>query len=299
MTEYHRPVMLQECIDGLNINPNGIYVDVTYGGGGHSAEILKKLKKGTLVAFDQDKDALENLPKNKRLVFVHHNFRFLKRFLRYHEIEQINGLLADLGVSSHHLDAPDRGFSFRFGGDLDMRMNQDSEKTAADLLNNYPEEDLKRIFRTYGELKNAGKVTFCIAKARSVKALKTIKDLTDALEGVLPKHKENQFLAKIFQAIRIELNDELGALKEMLEQARDVLAPGGRLVVISYHSLEDRMVKNFMRWGNFEGKQESDIYGNVPQVFKLITKSVVTASEEELEINNRARSAKLRIAEKI
>lgn len=299
MSEYHNPVMLQECIDGLKINPNGVYVDVTFGGGGHSKEILKRLKKGKLVAFDQDKDAINNLPSDKHLVFVHHNFRYLNRFLKYHQIEKINGLLADLGVSSHHFDKQERGFSFRFDAELDMRMNQNSEKTAADVLNDYSENELLQIFRQYGELKNAGKLAKVVCNARSMKSFTTINSFVGAIDSCLPKKNINTYLAKVFQALRIEINDELETLKEMLKQAKESLISGGRLVVISYHSLEDRLVKNFIRTGNFEGKLETDLYGNPMSDLKQINRSVIVPGEDEIKINNRARSAKLRIAEKI
>lgn len=299
MSEYHQPVMLEECIEGLQIKPNGIYVDVTFGGGGHSRAIVEKLKRGKLVAFDQDADALENIPKNKRLIFVQHNFKYLKRFLRYHNIEKIDGLLADLGVSSHHFDTADRGFSFRFKGDLDMRMNQKATSTAADILNVYDEKELFRIFKFYGELKNGFHIAKQVVAGRKEKPIKTIDDFIQVIQKCIPKKNQNQFLAKLFQALRIEVNQEIECLKEMLEQSRDSLSSGGRLVVISYHSLEDRLVKNFMRWGNFEGASQPDIYGNTNPVFKVITKSIVVPGDKELQENNRARSAKLRIAEKI
>jgi 16S rRNA (cytosine1402-N4)-methyltransferase len=299
MIEYHQPVLLQESIDGLNINPNGCYVDVTFGGGGHSKAILKKLKKGKLLAFDQDADAVANIPKDKKFLFAHHNFRFLSNFLDYYNIEKIDGLLADLGVSSHHFDKAERGFSFRFDAFVDMRMNQNSDFTAREILNTYTHGQLAKIFREYGELKNASKVAAALLASREKKVIEETRDLLEALSGVMPRQGENQFLAKVYQAIRIEVNKEIEYLKAMLEQARDRLKPGGRLVVISYHSLEDRIVKEFIRDGSFQADEEIDLYGTKKKVFRSINKKIIVPGDEEIAINNRARSAKLRIAEKL
>ena len=299
MTEYHQPVMLKESVDGLNIKPDGIYVDVTFGGGGHSREILSRLSTGKLIAFDQDIDVIENLPKDNRLVFVQHNFRFLRNFLKYHEIDTIDGLLADLGVSSHHFDVAHRGFSFRFESDLDMRMNQQSNFSATDLLNRYSLDDLTRIFREYGELKNARKVAFCIVNFRKKDTIDNTQHLMEAISSAIPRHNENQFLAKLYQAIRIEVNHEIDYLKDMLTQTLEFLKPGSRLSIISYHSLEDRVVKTFIKEGTFEKDESIDLYGNKPAVFKQVSRKPILPSEVELEQNNRSRSAKLRIAEKL
>lgn len=296
---YHTPVLLKESIDGLQIKPQGIYVDVTFGGGGHSREILKKLNEGKLVAFDQDDDALSNLIDDDRFIFVNHNFRFLKNFLKYHKIEQVDGILADLGVSSHHFDKAERGFSFRYDGKLDMRMNQSAKISAKDIINNYTEQQLAKIFWEYGELKNSRKLARAIVENRSGKQIETIKAFTDLMMPFIPKHAEHKFLAKIFQALRIEVNREMEFLKEMLLQTADTIKPGGRLVVITYHSLEDRLVKNFIRNGKFEGEAEKDFYGNVDVPFKAVNRKVITPDEKEIAENNRARSAKLRIAEKL
>jgi 16S rRNA (cytosine1402-N4)-methyltransferase len=296
--EYHRPVLLNESIHGLNIKPDGIYVDVTYGGGGHSKEILSQLKNGRLVGFDQDEDAAMNIPDDKRFIFVKHNFRFLKNFLSYYDITAIDGLIADLGVSSHHFDTPQRGFSFRFNGNLDMRMNTKSEFSAQELVNSYTLDELTHIFREYGELDNARNVARKIIDARRDKPLVEIRDLLDAIATCLPKKNENQFLAKIFQAMRIEVNKEIDYLKDMLVQAVELLKPEGRLVVISYHSLEDRLVKNYMKSGRFDGEVETDLYGNIKRPLDPINRKVIIPEEDELKINSRARSAKLRIAVK-
>lgn len=296
---YHTPVLLKESVDGLHIKPDGIYVDVTFGGGGHSREIIKNIKSGKLVAFDQDDDAMPNLIDDKQFVFVNHNFRFLKNFLKYHKIEKIDGLLADLGVSSHHFDDPDRGFSFRFEGDLDMRMNQSAKLSAKEVVNDYEEEKLARIFWEYGELKNSRKLARAIVGERGNRKLETIKDFTEIIMPYLPKHAEHKFLAKVFQALRIEVNREMEFLKEMLLQTKEVIKPGGRLVVITYHSLEDRIVKNFIRDGKFEGEVKKDFYGNKEVPFKAVNRKVIIPNEKEIEENNRARSAKLRIAEKL
>jgi len=296
---YHTPVLLNESVEGLQIRPDGIYVDVTFGGGGHSSEIIKHIKTGKLVAFDQDDDALPNLIDDKRFVFVNHNFRFLKNFLKHHGIEKVDGLLADLGVSSHHFDDPERGFSFRFDGELDMRMNQSAKTSAKDVINKYQEAELSKVFWEYGELKNNRKLARVIVENRAQKEITTIKEFTDILMPFLPKHAEHKFLAKVFQALRIEVNREMEFLKEMLLQTIDAIKPGGRLVVITYHSLEDRIVKNFIRDGKFKGKAEKDFFGNVAVPFKAVNRKIIVPGDEEIKVNNRARSAKLRIAERI
>jgi len=296
---YHTPVLLKESVDGLQIRPDGIYVDLTFGGGGHSREIIKHLKKGKLIAFDQDDDALANLIDDKRFVFVNHNFRFLKNFLKYHKAPQVDGILADLGVSSHHFDNPERGFSFRFEGDLDMRMNQNMKISAKEIVNEYAETDLSKILWEYGELNNSRRLAKAIADKRQLAKLETIKDLTDTLMPFLPKHAEHKFLAKVFQALRIEVNREMEFLKEMLLQTTDVIKPGGRLVVITYHSLEDRLVKNFIKNGQFEGEAEKDLFGNTNVPFEAVNRKVIVPSENEIKENNRARSAKLRIAQRV
>jgi len=298
---YHEPVMAEESVDGLRIAADGTYVDVTFGGGGHSKKILQKLgEKGRLIAFDQDDEALANRIGDERLVLVNHNFRYLKKFLRYHEAIPVDGILADLGVSSHQFDEAHRGFSIRFEADLDMRMNQQQQHTALDVLNSYSAEALQQIFSTYGEVHNAKTAAQRIVTGRNTQPVKTSGDLREMLSACMPRGAENQYLAKIFQALRIEVNDELGALKEMLTQCAEVLKPGGRLVVIAYHSLEDRLVKNFMRDGNFEGPADTDLFGNkVDAAFRLVSKKPVEAGEEEVKRNPRARSAKMRIAEKI
>lgn len=296
---YHTPVLLTESINGLQINPQGVYVDVTFGGGGHSREILKKLNKGKLIAFDQDDDSQQNLIDDGRFIFVNHNFRFLKNFLKYHGFEKVDGILADLGVSSHHFDQPERGFSFRYDGGLDMRMNRSAKVSAKDIINQYPEQELAKIFWEYGELKNSRKLARAIVNNRTDKEIHTIKSFTDLLMPFIPKHAEHKFLAKIFQALRIEVNREMDYLKEMLLQTAMVLKPGGRLVVITYHSLEDRLVKNFIKNGKFEGEAEKDFYGRTNVPFKAINRKVIVPDEKEIAENNRARSAKLRIAEKL
>jgi 16S rRNA (cytosine1402-N4)-methyltransferase len=296
---YHTPVLLKESVEGLQIKPDGIYVDVTFGGGGHSKEIIKHLNTGKLVAFDQDDDAQENLIDDKRFVFVNHNFRFLKNFLKYHKLEKVDGLLADLGVSSHHFDNPDRGFSFRFEGELDMRMNQSATISAKEVVNEYEEEKLAKVFWEYGELKNSRKLAKAVVEQRAIKKIETINEFTDILMPYLQKHAEHKFLAKVFQALRIEVNREIEFLKDMLLQTIDTIKPGGRLVVITYHSLEDRIVKNFIREGQFEGEVEKDFYGNKNVPFKAVNRKVIVPDEAEIEINNRARSAKLRIAERL
>jgi len=296
---YHQPVLLEQSVSGLNINPVGIYVDVTFGGGGHSKEILKYLdKNGKLIAFDQDQDALANTIDDSRFILINENFRYIKRFLRFHEIRQVDGILADLGISSHQIDVAERGFSTRFDADLDMRMNQRNNLSAFDIINQYEEKELKRVFLEYGELKNAPKIAYTIANERKNQTIKNTKQLKQILEKLIPPHKSNKILAQIYQAIRIEVNQEIEALKEFLLQSVDLLKPKGRLSVISYHSLEDRLVKRFIRNGMFEGEPERDFFGNYTVPFSIIEKLIVP-SEQEIEQNSRARSAKLRIAEKI
>jgi len=291
--------MLQECIEALNIKPDGTYVDVTFGGGGHSREILKHLGKGgRLIAFDQDADAQRNAIADDRFVFVDQNFRYLKNFCRLHGAIPVDGILADLGVSSHQFDEADRGFSIRFDAELDMRMNQASELTAKQVVNIYTEADLHRIFGIYGEIQNAKSLARTIATARLNGPLNTIADLKNAIAGLIPRGKENKYLAQVFQALRIEVNQELEALKEFLTQTAEVLGTGGRLVVMSYHSLEDRLVKNFIAKGKFSGEVEKDFYGNDQKPLEGVSRGAITATEEEIIDNNRARSAKLRIAVK-
>ena len=295
---YHIPVLLKESIDGMNLQPGGVYVDVTFGGGGHSKEILHRGDSSIrLFSFDQDEDAERNIVDDDRFTFVRSNFRYLYNFLRYHGIEQVDGILADLGVSSHHFDDSERGFSFRFDGNLDMRMNKRSGKTAADIVNTYDEERLADIFYLYGELKNSRKLASTIVKVRNRKAIVTIGDFLEIVKPLFGREREKKELAKVFQALRIEVNQEMEALKEMLLSAMEMLRPGGRLVVITYHSLEDRMVKNIMKTGNIEGKTIQDFYGNSQTPFKLVNK-VIIASDDEVKRNPRSRSAKLRIAEK-
>jgi 16S rRNA (cytosine1402-N4)-methyltransferase len=296
--EYHNPVLLKECIEGLNIDPKGIYVDVTFGGGGHSREILKHLTTGKLYAFDQDEDAIKNNIVDERFVLIRQNFRYLKNFLKMYNALPVDGLLADLGVSSHQFDEAGRGFSTRFDAKLDMRMDQNDKLTAADILNTYSEEDLKRIFKLYGEVENAGRLAYVIFHARKEKQIETVNDLKVAIEKCVRRGRENQYFAQVFQALRIEVNKELDVLKDLLTQSLEVLKPGGRLVVIAYHSLEDRLVKNIMRSGKFEGEVDKDFFGNQLTPFKQITRKPVVPTEKENEENSRARSAKLRIAEK-
>ncbi len=295
---YHNPVLLKECIDGLNINPEGVYVDVTFGGGGHSREILKQLTTGKLYAFDQDDDAVKNSIDDDRFVLIKQNFRYLKNFLKMYDTLPIDGLLADLGVSSHQFDEAERGFSIRFDAKLDMRMDQNAKQTAAEVLNTYSEEDLKRIFRLYGEVENAGYLASMIFHNRKDKQIETVNDLKTMIVKCVKRGRENQYYAQVFQALRIEVNKELDVLQDLLMQSLEVLKPGGRLVVISYHSLEDRLVKNIMRSGKFEGDVEKDFYGNPLTPFTQITRKPIVPSEKENEENSRARSAKLRIAEK-
>ena len=296
---YHVPVLLQESVDGLDIKPDGIYVDVTFGGGGHSREILNRLgNMGHLYSFDQDEDAEKNILNDNRFTFVRSNFRYLRNWMRYYGVDQIDGLLADLGVSSHHFDDETRGFSFRFDAPLDMRMNKRSGMTAAEILNNYDENQLADIFYIYGELKNARKIATAIIKARSVKAIETTADLLQATESLFQREREKKETAKLFQALRIEVNHEMDALKEMLSGAQAVLREGGRLSVITYHSLEDRIVKNIMKAGNAEGKVSQDFFGRIEAPFRQISNKVIIPDEEEQLRNPRSRSAKLRIAER-
>ena len=296
---YHNPVLLQKSIEGLNIIPDGVYVDVTFGGGGHSRAILQKLEGGRLIAFDQDTDALKNTIDDERFVLINHNFQFLKNFLRLHKASQVNGILADLGVSSHQFDVPERGFSTRFDAPLDMRMSQNQQNTATDIVNTYPEEELRRLLKDFGELKNSRCITKAIIETRESEAINTTGELIECIQKCFPQHKRNKFLAQVFQALRIEVNDEMQTLKSLLEQANELLIPGGRLVVISYHSLEDRLVKHFIKSGNFSGIVNKDFYGNPIVSFKSITRKPIIPDDIEIENNNRARSAKLRIAEKL
>ena len=296
---YHIPVLLNESIEGMNLKANGIYADMTFGGGGHSKEILRRMGEGChLYSFDQDEDAEKNIVNDKRFTFVRSNFRYLRNFMRYYGVEQLDGILADLGVSSHHFDDSERGFSFRFDGKLDMRMNKRAGMTAADVVNTYDEERLADIFYLYGELKNSRKLASVLIKARADKPIVTIGDFLEIIKPLFGREREKKELAKVFQALRIEVNQEMEALKEMLYAATEALKPGGRLVVITYHSLEDRMVKNIMKTGNVEGKMEQDFFGNVQTPFKLINNKVIVAGNEEVKQNPRSRSAKLRIAEK-
>jgi S-adenosyl-methyltransferase MraW len=295
---YHVPALLNETIEGLDIKPDGVYVDVTFGGGGHSKEILSRLgKNGKLLGFDQDEDAIKNVIDDPRFIFVRSNFRYLTNFLRYHNIEKIDGILADLGVSSHHFDEAERGFSFRFDGALDMRMNVKSPLTAAVLLNTYSEEQLADVFYLYGELHNSRKIARTIVNARSVQPFDRIFPFIEVLKPFFGREKEKKDMARVFQALRIEVNKEMDVLKSLLDQCLEVLKPDGRLVVLTYHSLEDRLVKNFIRSGNFEGKVEKDFFGNVLAPLKAVNNKVIIAGDEEVERNPRARSAKLRIAE--
>ena len=291
--------MLNECIDGLDIKPEGTYVDVTFGGGGHSREILKRLANGgRLLAFDQDADAQQNLIDDKRFTFIDQNFRFLKNFCRLHNAIPVDGILADLGVSSYQFDEAGRGFSIRFDAELDMRMNRQSALIAKDVINNYLEADLHRIFGVYGEIQNAKSLANTVVTARLNSPLTTVADLKNAIADRIPRGKENKYLAQVFQALRIEVNQELEALKDFLIQSATVLVSGGRLVVMSYHSLEDRLVKNFIAKGKFSGELEKDIYGNDNRPFNTVSRGAITASAQEITENNRARSAKLRIAVK-
>lgn len=297
---YHVPVLLKETVDGLNINPSGVYVDVTFGGGGHSKEILRRLgENGKLIVFDQDEEAYQNRPDDARLVFVRHNFRYIAQFLRYLEIPFVDGILGDLGVSSHHFDAPERGFSFRFDAPLDMRMGRGIKGTAADIVNDYAEKDLLRVLQEYGEIQRAGKLVNAILKRREEGRIETTFDLRDVVISVVGQKEQNKILAQVFQALRIEVNGEMGALRDLLMHSAKVLRPGGRLSIISYHSLEDRMVKNLIRSGDVSKQNaEQDIYGHCAVPYEAVNRKVVVPSEEEIERNSRARSAKLRIAER-
>lgn len=296
---YHIPVLLNESIEGMNLHADGIYADMTFGGGGHSKEILRRMGEDChLYSFDQDEDAEKNIVDDKRFTFVRSNFRYLRNFMRYYGVEQLDGILADLGVSSHHFDDSERGFSFRFDGKLDMRMNKRAGMTAADIVNTYDEEKLADVFYLYGELKNSRKLAATIAKARQQKQITTIGEFLDIIKPLFGREREKKELAKVFQALRIEVNHEMEALKEMLYEATDLLKPGGRLVVITYHSLEDRMVKNLIKTGNIEGKVEQDFYGNVQSPFRAVNNKVIVPTDEEVNQNPRSRSAKLRIAEK-
>lgn len=296
---YHIPVLLNESIDGLKIQPDGTYVDLTFGGGGHSIGILGKLKSGRLIAFDQDKAALENKPDDSRLTLVHGNFKFLKNFLKYNQVNFVDGILADLGVSSFHFNELTRGFSYRMDGVLDMRMNQDGKLTAKTVLQDYSAGELIEIFNKYGEINNARRLVSIIEQSRMHAPINTIQQFIEIIRPCIPSHKENKYLSKVFQALRIEVNQELISLKQMLAHAKEVLKPGGRLVVITYHSLEDGIVKNFTKTGNFEGILEKDFYGNVIAPFRQVNKKVIIPSEKEISLNSRARSARLRIAEKV
>lgn len=296
---YHNPVLLKESVEGLNIKSDGLYVDVTFGGGGHSREILKHLTTGKLYAFDQDDDAFANRITDEKLILIKQNFRYMKNFLKMYNALPVDGILADLGVSSHQFDEGTRGFSTRFEGVLDMRMDQSGKETAADIINHYEEQALIKIFSEYGEVENSKRLAACIVKERAVKPIKTTEELKQAIISCTPKMKPQQYLAKVFQALRIAVNRELDVLQEFLMQCTEVLKPGGRLAVISYHSLEDRLVKNFIRSGNFEGKVEQDFYGNKLVNFKAVNRQIITPSEAELTDNSRSRSAKLRIAEKL
>ncbi|MDT0650445.1 16S rRNA (cytosine(1402)-N(4))-methyltransferase RsmH [Autumnicola edwardsiae] len=297
--EYHKPVLLEETVRGLDIKPDGVYVDVTFGGGGHSREILKQLgPEGKLYAFDQDKDALQNNIEDERFTLINENFRFIKRFLRFYGVKQVDGILGDFGVSSHQFNEAERGFSTRFDAKLDMRMNQDSKLSAYEVVNEYDEEQLKKMFYEYADLKNAPKLARMIVTERKEMPIKSSEQLNDLLKPSLFKGKENKILAQIYQAIRIEVNQEIEALKEFLLQTEELLKPGGRLSLISYHSLEDRLVKRYIRSGLFKGEPEKDFYGNISVPFKKV-KGLVVPGKEEIAENNRARSAKLRIAKKL
>lgn len=295
---YHTPALLYPCMDGLAIKPSGIYVDVTFGGGGHSREILSRLNsEGRLFGFDQDLDAMQNIIEDTRFTFVRSNFRYISNFMEYHGVDKVDGILADLGVSFHHFDESDRGFSFRFDGKLDMRMNQRAVMTAADVLNRYTEEQLADLFYYYGELKSARKIASIIVAHRTEKKFEMISDLVNVVEPLVGKDKQKKNLACLFQALRIEVNREMEVLKKLLQSSLNLLNPGGRLVILTYHSLEDRLVKNFMKSGNFEGKVEQDFFGNRKSPFKLVNNKVIVPDSEEIAQNPRSRSAKLRIAE--
>jgi len=301
MKDYHIPVMLSECIEGLNIKSEGTYVDATFGGGGHSREIIKRLKGGRLFGIDQDEDARTIAAgfDSGKFTFIDINFRHLKRYLRLEGVEKLDGLLADLGVSSHQIDVPERGFSTRFDATLDMRMDRNQDLTAEKVINTYPRQELQQVLGRYGEIRNARTLAENIIRARIEAPVRTTGELVNILKGFVPANKRNKYYAQVFQALRIEVNDELGALKDLLRQSADLLKSGGRLVIMAYHSLEDRIIKNFIQTGDFEGMEVRDIYGNSSKPFKAVYRKPVMASEEEIRNNNRARSAKLRVAEKI
>jgi 16S rRNA (cytosine1402-N4)-methyltransferase len=296
---YHIPVLADESVKGLNLFPGADVVDATYGGGGHSKIIISNLTNGRLFAFDQDEDAAQNALNNKNLYFIRHNFRYIKNFLNYYGVEQVDAIFADLGVSSHDFDVPERGFSFRFEGNLDMRMNQSAKTDAAKIINEYSEEQLELVFRMFGEIKNSRHLASVICKKRNEFRIRTTTQLREVVAECTPRSFENKYLAQVFQALRIEVNEEMDALQEFLMASLLLLKPGGRLVVITYHSLEDRLCKNFMRTGNFDGKIEKDFYGNISSPFIMVNKKVITPGDEEIKANSRSRSAKLRIAEKI
>ncbi len=296
---YHRPVLLKKSVDGLNISPSGVYLDLTFGGGGHSKEILKHIKTGKLIAFDQDKDAAKNIIDSDNFIFVQANFKYLSNFVRYYGFDKVDGVLADLGISSHHIDMPERGFSFRYDAVLDMRMNAEAELSAYDVINSYSDKDLFTIFRKYGEIKHPVRLVNKIIDARKTTSVKTTFQLLDVIRDVAPKNKENKFFAQVFQAIRIEVNNEIKVLEQTLTQIDKVLRSGGRLSIISYHSLEDKLVKNFIKSGNVKGEIHKDNFGNIDKRYKAVNKKIITPSNEEVKENNRARSAKLRIAEKL
>lgn len=297
--KYHEPVMLNECIEGLAINPDGIYVDATFGGGGHARAILNKLKTGKLYTFDQDSDSAGNAIKNDKFIFIEQNFRYVKKYLRYYNAIPVDGLLADLGVSSHQFDIPQRGFSIRFNADLDMRMDSSSQLTAKKIINTYTETQLHKLFEEYGEIRNSKFLAKTIVAKRIARPINTVFELKDTIQKCVNKFNEKQYMAQVFQALRIEVNNELGNLKELLLQCKEIIKNGGRLAIISYHSLEDRIVKNFMLKGNFEGIPEKDFYGNPIKTFRAINKKPITPGIEEINNNPRSRSAKLRIAEKV
>lgn len=299
MSEYHSPVLLTTSVNALNVKPDGVYVDVTFGGGGHSGEILGRLEAGHLFAFDQDSDVLPNLPNDNRFTFVKSNYRFIKQFLRFYKSTEIDGILADLGVSSHHFDSTERGFSFRFNSGLDMRMNTSSGNTAYKVVNEYTEEKLADVFYFFGEIKNARLLASKVCEKRTLNPIKTTFELKEIIAGCTNARQEIKYLSQAFQAIRIEVNGELKALQEMLKNGADVLKSGGRFSVITYHSLEDRLVKNFFKSGNFSGKVDKDFYGNIQSPFRLVNKKVIIPGDAELAENTRSRSAKLRVAEKI
>jgi 16S rRNA (cytosine1402-N4)-methyltransferase len=296
---YHIPVLAEESIKGMNLMPDSDAVDATYGGGGHSKLILYQIVEGRLFAFDQDEDAVANAVNDKRLYFIRHNFRYIKNFLNYYGVEKVDAIFADLGVSSHDFDVPDRGFSFRFEGNLDMRMNQNAKTDASKIVNEYSEEQLEQIFRMFGEIKNSRQLASIICKNRNEGRINTTTQLKEIVSECTPRAIENKYLAQVFQALRIEVNNEMDALKEFLEASLKLLKSNGRLVIITYHSLEDRLCKNFMKTGNFEGKVQKDFYGNVNSPFIMVNRKVITPDDEELKTNSRSRSAKLRIAEKI